>query len=179
MPTSEQWQIPRVLDVLVSERPQTVLDVGTGHGKYGYLAREYANPMRVDGVDAVPPRFSAYDHFYLGDLRELAQLLPAEPPRYDLALLIDVIEHLEKEEGHRLLTELLLRARRVLVATPWGFRAQEVSGSPFETHRSGWFPWDFWGRYRVHRLRIFPGRRSRWLRLPRLWQILALVSARA
>ncbi|HEY3215263.1 MAG TPA: class I SAM-dependent methyltransferase [Candidatus Eisenbacteria bacterium] len=178
MPTSEHWQIPHVLDVIASERPDTLLDVGAGYGKYGCLAREYANPTRVDGVDAVLPRFPVYDHFTLVDLRELDGGLPLEAPRYDLALLVDVIEHLEKEEGHRLLAVLLRRARRVLVATPWGFRAQEVTGSPFETHRSGWFPWDFWRRYRVHRLRIFPGRRTRWLRLPRLWQILVLVSAR-
>jgi len=178
MPTSEHWQIPHVLDVLASERPDTLLDVGAGYGKYGCLAREYASPTRVDGVDAVSPRFPAYDHFYLGDLRELGRLLPPDAPRYDLALLIDVIEHLDKEEGHRVLAELLERARRVLIATPWGFRPQEVTGSPYETHRSGWLPWDFWWRYRVHELRIFPGHRTRHLRLPRLWQILALLGAR-
>ncbi|TMQ65484.1 MAG: class I SAM-dependent methyltransferase [Candidatus Eisenbacteria bacterium] len=178
MPTSEHWQIPHVLDALVAERPDTLLDVGAGYGKYGCLAREYASPSRVDAVDVVAPRFPCYDHCYLGDLRRLDTLLPADAPRYDLALLIDVIEHLEKQEGHRLVGELLGRARRVLIATPCGFRAQEVAGKPFETHRSGWLPWDFWGRYRVHRLRVFAGHRTRFLRRPRLWQILALVSGR-
>jgi len=178
MPTSEHRQIPHVLDVLVSERPGTLLDVGAGYGKYGCLAREYAEPTRVDAVDAMPPRFPCYDHVYLGDVREIGTLLPPDAPRYDLALFVDVIEHLDKEEGHRVLAELLRRARRVLVATPWGFRPQEIPGQPYETHRSGWYPWDFWGHYQVHRLRVFPGHHTRHLRLPRLWQILALVSAK-
>ena len=41
-----------------------------------------------------------------------------------------------------MLEALTRRARKVLVATPWGFRRQEIPGMPFETHRSGWDPWD-------------------------------------
>ena len=178
MPTSEHWQIPRVVDVLVRERPHTVLDVGAGYGKYGLLAREYAGAARVDAVDAVPPRFPVYDHVWLGDLRSLESLLPADPPRWDLALFIDAIEHLEKDEAWKVLDTLVRRAHRVLVTTPWGFRPQEIAGMPFETHRSGWHPWEFGQRCRVHRWSVFPGHYTKYLRLPRLWQILVLVSAR-
>lgn len=178
IPTSEHWQIPHVLDVIARERPRTVLDVGAGHGKYGILAREYAEPERVDAIDVREPRFRAYDHVYLGDLARLEQVLPADAPRYDLALFIDVIEHFDKPAGTDLLDRLTRRARRVLVTTPWGFRPQEIPGMPHETHRSGWQPWDFWGRWRVHRWKLFPGHHTRHLGLPRLWQLLALVSAR-
>src|SRR5213593_2519606 len=157
MPTSEHWQIPHVLDVIAGERPTTLLDVGAGYGKYGCLAREFADPRRVDAVDVQAPRLPCYDHIYLGDLRALDRVLPPDAPRYDLALFVDVIEHLEKAEGRRALEQLLARARRVLVTTPLGFRRQEIPGQPHETHRSGWYPWDFWGRYAVHRLRVFPG----------------------
>ena len=53
----------------------------------------------------------------------------------------------------------------------------EVPGLPHETHRSGWHPWDF-GRYRVHEWRVFAGHRTRHLGLPRLWQLLVLLSAK-
>ncbi len=178
MPTSEHWQIPRVVDVLARERPRAVLDVGAGYGKYGLLAREYAGAVRVDAVDAVPPRFPVYDHVYLGDLRSLESLLPAEPKRWDLALFVDAIEHLEKDEAWKVLETLVRRAHRVLVTTPWGFRPQEIAGMPYETHRSGWYPWEFGRRCRVHRWCVFPGHYTKHLRLPRLWQILVLVSAR-
>jgi SAM-dependent methyltransferase len=178
MPTSEHWQIPWILDLVVREQPGTVLDVGSGHGKYGALVREYANPSRVDAVDAHPPRFPVYDHFYAGDMRRIDELLPTEPARYDLALFIESIEHLEKAEGWQVLAALARGARRVLISTPFGFRPQEVPGQPFETHRSGWYPWDFRGRYRIHALRVFPGHRSRYLRLPKLWQFIVLLSGR-
>jgi SAM-dependent methyltransferase len=179
VPTSEHRQIPRICDVLIRERPRTVLDVGAGYGKFGVLAREYGNAERVDAVDANPPRFAgAYDRVFLGDLRELDRLLPAEPERWDLALFVDVIEHLSKEEGHRVLGTLTRRAVRVLVTTPWGFRPQEIPGMPYETHRSGWYPGDFSKRYRVYRWAVFPGQFSRYLRRPRLWQLMILVGSR-
>lgn len=177
MPTSEHWQIPRIVDVIARERPRSVLDVGAGYGKYGVLAREYADPRRVDAVDANPPRYPVYDHVYQGDIRELDRLLPPDVPEYDLALFIDVIEHFDKEDAWRVLDALTRRAHRVLITTPLGFRPQEIPGMPFETHRSGWYPWDFSRRCMVHRWQIFPGHYSRWLRLPKLWQQLVVVSA--
>ena len=178
MPTSEHQQIPRVCDVLVAEKPASVLDVGAGYGKYGVLAREFGGATRVDAIDANPPRFPVYDHVYLGDLREIETLLPQDAPIYDLALFIDVIEHLDKADAWSFLDRLVRRARRVLITTPWGFRPQEIPGQPWETHRSGWLPWEFGKRYRVLRRGVFPGHRTRYLRLPRLWQVLVLLEAR-
>ncbi len=176
MPTSEHWQIPWIVDLIIREQPSTVLDVGAGYGKYGALVREYASPSRVDAVDVQPPRFPVYDHVYCGDLRRLDTFLPAEPARYDLALFIETIEHLERAEAWHVLESIAMRARRVLVSTPWGFRPQEIPGQPFETHRSGWYPWHFRRRYRIHDLRIFPGHKSRYLRIPKLWQFVVLLS---
>jgi SAM-dependent methyltransferase len=178
VPTSEHWQIPHVVDLIARVAPKRVIDVGAGYGKYGVLAREYGGATLVDAADAVAPRFPVYDHVYLGDLADLDNVLPPEASGYDLALFIDVIEHFEKEIGFRVLDALTRRARRVLVATPLGFRPQEIPGMPYETHRSGWRPVDFRSRYRVEAMHQFPGRYSRWLRLPRLWQLVALVGAR-
>jgi len=176
--TSERWQIPHVLDLVAEVRPRTVLDVGAGYGKFGCLVREYSPAERVDGLDVGPPRYGSYDHFYTGDARELDRVLPADAPIYDLALFVEVLEHLEKSDAWHVLDLLTRRARRVIVSTPLGFRKQDYPETPFETHRSGWYPWEFGRRFRVHHLRLYPGVRSRWLRLPRLWQILALLSAR-
>lgn len=178
MGTSERWQIPHVLDVLVAEQPKTVLDVGAGWGKYGVLTREYTPAVRVDGLDVGPPRHPGYDHFYLGDVREIDQVLPPDAPVYDLALFQEVLEHLEKADGWAVLDRLVRRARRVLVTTPVGYRPQENAEAPFENHRSGWFPWEFGGHFRVHTWRVYPGARSVRLGLPRAWQFLVLLSAK-
>jgi SAM-dependent methyltransferase len=178
MPTSEHQQIPRVCDVLVAEKPATVLDVGAGYGKYGLLAREFGGATRVDAIDVNPPRFQVYDHVYLGDLREIDTLLPKDAPFYDLALFIDVIEHLEKADAWAFLDRLLKHARRVLITTPWGFRPQVIEGQPWETHRSGWLPWEFDRRHRVIRWSLFPGHYTRFLRRPRLYQVMVLIEPR-
>src|SRR6266436_3092984 len=107
---------------MIRERPQRLLDVGAGWGKFGVLAREYAEPATVDAIDANPPRYPVYDRTFIGDIRELGRVLPVDAEPYDLALLIDVIEHLTKEEGWRLLDDLTVRAKRILLTTPLGFR---------------------------------------------------------
>ena len=178
MPTSEHWQIPRVVDAMAFANPASVLDVGCGYGKYGVLAREYTPATRIDAIDIAPPRYPVYDHFYEGDLRQLATLLPKDAPRYDLALWLDVIELLEKDEAWAVLDQLVKVSKTVLVTTPFGFRPQEIPGLPYETHRSGWYPWEFSKRYRVLRSQTFPGHFTKYLRLPRLWQVLVLLSAR-
>ena len=177
MTTSEHSQIPKVMSVIVRERPQSVLDVGAGWGKYGVLAREYAEPALVDAIDAIPPRYPVYDHVFVGDIRDLDRVLPADAGPYDLALLIEVIEHLEKDEAWRVLDQLMRRAKRVLITTPLGFRRQEVPDLPFENHRSGWHLSDFSRRCVVHHWRIYPTHFSRFLGIPKLWQLLVLVSA--
>ena len=179
MGTSECWQIPWVLEAIAREQPKSILDAGAGWGKFGVLAREAATVERVDGIDIGAPRIAAaYDHFYEGDLRELDRLLPSDAPVYDLALFIEAIEHFEKADAWTFLDRLTKRARKVLITTPWGFRRQEIPGLPFETHRSGWYPWEFRERYRVHRWAVYPGHLTQRLRLPRLWQFFVLISRR-
>jgi len=173
--TSEHWQIPHVINILLRLQPRSILDLGTGYGKFGVLSREYLKPERLDGIDAYKPRYDVYDHFYMGDLRDLDTLLPADSFRYDLALLIEVIEHLDKREALELLKRIGRRARRLLVTTPFGFRKQEFEGLPFATHRSRWFPWDFERAFRVQTMQIYPGHFSRHLRIPLMWQILCLI----
>ncbi len=67
--------------------------------------------------------------------------------------MIDVVEHLEKEEGLRLLclTERIAR-RQIVLFTPLGFMPQEhldgkdawgLEGGRWQEHKSGWLPEDF------------------------------------
>jgi hypothetical protein len=81
--------------------------------------------------------------------------LGAFPDRaVDTVAIMDVIEHLEKAEGRRLLGEAERLARRqVLVFTPLGFLGQEFAPGEadawgfgnieLQRHRSGWTPEDF------------------------------------
>jgi hypothetical protein len=75
------------------------------------------------------------------------------PGSVDTIFLIDVIEHLEKEEGRSILKETVPIARKHLVVfTPLGFLEQShpdgkdawgFDGGKWQEHRSGWDPEDF------------------------------------
>lgn len=146
-----------MLDQVVRLQPRSVLDVGPGYGKYGFLVREALDfavgrldrpswQVRIDGIDAFPYKSPllawVYDAITVADIAIVA----ADLPPYDLVILGDVIEHLDKQTGIQLIDNLLAKSRNVLLSTPREFFQQEIADNPFETHRSLWSLNDF-GRW--------------------------------
>jgi hypothetical protein len=94
---------------------------------------------------------------------EAVRMFP--PKSVDTVFLVDVVEHVEKEEAVALLRETAKIARRqVAVFTPLGFYPQEFTGGPdawgldggtWQEHRSGWGPEDFDGSWEVYATREF------------------------
>ena len=41
MPSSQHYHISKIMDLIISVKPFSVLDVGSGFGKYGVLCRKY------------------------------------------------------------------------------------------------------------------------------------------
>ena len=83
--------------------------------------------------------------------QEAVEIFP--PKSVDSIFLLDVIEHLNKEVGLKLLkpTEDIAR-RQIVIFTTLGFMPQEhpdqkdawgFDGGVWQTHRSGWWPEDF------------------------------------
>ncbi|MCU0611673.1 MAG: class I SAM-dependent methyltransferase [Candidatus Eisenbacteria bacterium] len=152
MPSSDFNQIGPIVELIVLTNPQSVLDVGCGFGKFGVLAREYLElwdgrgrygdrTRRIDAVEAFEPYITPlhrfiYDEILIGDA---GGIIPGIEHAYDLALLIDVIEHQDRDAGHALILACLAKCRNVLVATP-KFPGEQGSlfGNPAETHRSSW-----------------------------------------
>jgi hypothetical protein len=163
MASSFADQIPVVLHLLASLRPASLLDVGKGFGKYGFLAHEYAgvdlrerpdpartlagqSRLRVDAVEVeaalmLPHMKHIYGEVFIGAIEQLYTSLP----RYDVVLMADVIEHIEKEAGGRVLRHFIGKGSSVIVATPRTFFEQHLCGSEFEEHVSHWGPKDFAG----------------------------------
>jgi len=140
------------MDLITIIDPRSVLDVGTGFGKYGILCREYLElwdgrqqysdfKRRIDGVEAFSPYITplhnyVYDNLYVEDMRELVAKLDYS---YDLVLLIDVLEHLSTTDGKLLLEKLLSKNLGILVSTPKDPSDQKNAfGNTFETHKSRW-----------------------------------------
>ncbi|NWF90421.1 MAG: glycosyltransferase [Ignavibacteriaceae bacterium] len=67
--------------------------------------------------------------------------------------LLDVIEHLEKEDGKKLLKKTISKAtKQIVIFTPYGFIEQNhedekdawgLDGGKWQEHKSGWLPEDF------------------------------------
>lgn len=162
MPSSRPDLIPFVLRFVMECQPESILEIGTGFGKYGFLFREYLDiwaaandparldpanwKVRIDGIEIHEPYIGElqrliYNRLIIGDAMEEIDKLG----RYDLIFLGDVIEHFPKAEGRRLLQKCLAHAdRMVLVTTPNYFNPQGAEyGNEHETHHCLWTREDF------------------------------------
>jgi 2-polyprenyl-3-methyl-5-hydroxy-6-metoxy-1,4-benzoquinol methylase len=128
----------------IEPSPAHILDVGCGYGKHGVLLREYLDPTPiVDGVEAWEPYVEPhrlrgiYDNLFVGDVLTYTerQLDP-----YDLVVMGDVIEHLEKAAA----LDFISRVRGWLViATPVVHFETDHDLPPTERHVSHWTEEDF------------------------------------
>lgn len=156
MPTS--WYFPTVpiLDRVARLQPTSVLDVGIGLGKWGFLLREMLDfsqarfqrqdwKTRIDGCDVhrydSPIHDWVYDAITWGNVLEEKDMASG----YDLVLLVDVIEHIDKNDGVEILRHLVATNKNVIVSTPVEFFTQHIDENPHEDHVSHWERRDFSG----------------------------------
>jgi len=152
MPSSHPMQINEIVNLMITLNPKSLLDIGVGFGKFGFLAREYLElwdgrdvygdwQRRVDGIEAhaayiTPLQRQIYNDIRIGDAR---QILPQIQHRYDLVMLVDVIEHFSLEDGMAILRQCLRVGRNLVVVTPRNFNPQQDAfGNPFERHQFHW-----------------------------------------
>lgn len=161
MPSSFSSQINAIIHICQRLQPKTVLDIGKGYGKYGFLLHEYLgvaqdqkidtykklkdqSAIQIDCVEVDPDLFLPHlDHFYHkvieGNILEIYSGLPA----YDLVIMIDIIEHIPKEPALKILKHFLSLKSNILVATPIDFFEQNRNQSEYEHHVSHWAKADF------------------------------------
>ena len=116
-----------------------VLDAGCG--RYSPLRLVESGSYKV-GLDFHKPYIlrskisSIHNDYALGDVR----ILPFKPNSFDYAIATELLEHLEKYEGLRMIAELEKVARRVILTTPNGFLPTYPGpdDNPDESHLSGW-----------------------------------------
>jgi SAM-dependent methyltransferase len=141
---------PRVIAEIQQLQPTSVLDVGCGYGSYGHLIRAHVDkyPWKirleaVEGFDQYLYRIgnTAYSKVYPITWDSFYKFHGTNK-NYDLILLIDVIEHFDKEEGVKVLGECKSISKRVLFSTPADPAEQGAEyGNQLEIHRSRW-TWD-------------------------------------
>lgn len=156
MPTSSWKTLTDVLDLLmvIKPKPTCLLDIGIGFGKYGFLAKEYLTywgnryqtnnqaKIKIDGIEGYPLYVTdlqnlIYDHIFIGNAIEVIRSI--QDKQYDVALLIDVLEHFPVDMGMKILEECLRVSTTTIISTPIEFEPQqEAFGNPLERHLSVW-----------------------------------------
>ena len=130
MPSSQYYHVSKIMEMIISLDPKSVLDMGSGFGKFGVLCREYLElwdgrqkyefERRIDCVEIfqqyiTPLHRYVYNNVYNENILDIAHKLEVN---YDLILLIDVLEHFEKKDGLYLLKTLLHNHGCILVRYP-------------------------------------------------------------
>lgn len=157
MPSSHPFQLNEIMELIMLTDPESLLDIGVGFGKYGFLSREYLElwnsgndylhwTRQIDGIEAfekylTPVHHQVYNTIFIGDA---LSVLPGITHRYDLILMIDVLEHFSFEDGKKVLEQCCRCGRNILVSVPAMMSEQgEVYGNPYETHKYQWRKCDF------------------------------------
>lgn len=117
---------------------ETVLDLGCGQDS---LVKNSKLKYSL-GVEVYPPYLEQsrgkkiHSDYLLADITKV----DFPPKSFDAVLLIDVLEHLEKNQGKGMLEKAERWARKkVVISTPNGFLPQKrIDDNPGQKHLSGW-----------------------------------------
>jgi SAM-dependent methyltransferase len=118
-----------------------ILDLGCGDGSP--LLALAQKPYSV-GVDLFAPsiekakKLNIHNEYFQSDVMKIDELFPAKS--FDAVMALDLIEHLEKEQGLALLKKMESVARKkIIIFTPNGFLTQGIHfDNPLQEHQSGW-----------------------------------------
>jgi hypothetical protein len=143
-------------NIILDLSPKSILDIGIGFGKNGFLAREYCDiwhgrypgnfATTIHGIEVFDKYITdiqkyIYDSIFIGDATSTNMFTPGMLPHYDLILLTDVIEHMPKISGQILLESILAHSSAAIITTPIdagvGIRGA-ANGNDFEAHLSQW-----------------------------------------
>jgi predicted TPR repeat methyltransferase len=147
MSSSTLDALEAALQIVIDLNPKSILDMGVGFGKWGFLCREYLETgrnqvyarkdwkCRIDGIEGFKPYLedhqrAIYDNLYVRDLDTSEDWLSAS--HYNLYLAMDVLEHLHNWEG---VLNAIPTESHIIAAVPHGVCAQgPVFGNKREAH---------------------------------------------
>ncbi len=188
MPSSTPKHISYVMDHIMKIQPKTILDVGIGYGKWGFLCREYLEAWKdrvfpdqweilLHGIEIFKPYTelpwieSIYDLVWNDDLTKVIHLLKPRTPAnkgYDLIIAGDVIEHIRKDDGIQAIKDMIqISSKEIILSIPLGegwMNNMIVADNEAERHRAVWRLVDVEGvvrdeGYRFHEWKIFEDNR--------------------
>jgi len=150
MPSSTFAAIGPIMAAIEKIKPTSVLDVGCGNGKYGFLCREYIEywlqktPI-IHGIEVFAPyvtkleRQKIYDGIFKSEAIDELEYMGSNS--YDVVLAIDILEHFNEEDGKQFIGELKRVGKNVIICTPTIVKEQGACfGNKYEIHKKQWTP---------------------------------------
>jgi len=156
MPTSRPNHLAYLCNRIIELQPHRVLDVGVGFGKFGFLVREYTDiwnqrylekdwKTKIYGIEIFSDyitkiQTNVYDHIIIDNaLDQIGRL-----GEFDLIYCGDMIEHLTKEDGFKLIELMKQHTKHIIIVTPVVVSEQgAVFNNENERHLSQWSYKDF------------------------------------
>ncbi len=119
---------------------ESVLDVGCGVSS----AMRLIGIPRLVGIEGYQPaveqarKLKTHDEIIHGNVQELDRFF--QPKQFDACVALDVIEHLIKPDGVKMMKDLeRIAKKRVVLFTPSGFLPQRhAANDDLQEHLSGW-----------------------------------------
>ena len=154
MASSNPVSIPAISKWIYNIKPKTILDVGCGFGRYGFLCREILEvwqlrykkeewKTKINAIEIFEP-FITPMHEYLYDKITIGDIRHMDIADCDLIILGDILEHLPKNDAIALVRRLRKSAQWIIIQSPYGKMKQPaVFGNPAEEHLCELYPEDF------------------------------------
>jgi len=155
MASSTEKVISSAVSHIIKINPTSVLDIGIGFGKWGFLCREYLECWRnrvypkdwvrlIDGVEIWKPFTelpwinTIYNKVYNNNIIDVIDSLN----NYEMIIASDVIEHLPKEQGLILINKIINKSLKgCIINIPIGkgwLNNVVLDNNQYEKHQAIW-----------------------------------------
>lgn len=159
MPISGWDPVFPVMQTIQGIDPKSVLDVGIGTGQWGFLVRNYHDmrygrfqkgqwQTQIVGIEVCDLyRNPAWDLYSMIVVKEASAILEGYKDHaeksgflaksFDVGIMIEVLEHFDKEKGTEVLKNLASACKHIIFSYA-NMEQGAAHGNEFEVHRSTW-----------------------------------------
>ena len=132
---------------------KTAIDIGCGPG---YFSKELTNKnWRTTSIDTDPENIKIAKNYahetHLGDALDILSNLSES--QYDLVLCLELIEHMPKPQGEKLLMRIIRLLKphgKLIISTPNKFSLEGLGGYYWGEKIRGWGKWTAWDASHVY-----------------------------
>lgn len=135
--------LAEIAKIVSNNTDVSVLDLGIGGGNFGKLLKQRFNGKinPLIGVEVWKDyENSQWGYYDRVEVQEIEIFLNENTIKFDIIMLIDVLEHLPYKEGYNMLKKILpLNRKKVIVSTPVTKLAQKAHlGNQYQVHHYIW-----------------------------------------